>query len=323
MIAASTLLLACSTLPVSGFGVTKTNLPISQNVASRSKSAQFMSENDASMLPEYVESEEDEITNPSLPSKIIKPEAIVVKKELLELAERTNRGFQASASDRKRARELIFDLARFNPTPEPASPYYTKANDSNNGDQETEPPTSTLAGKWTLIFTDAPDITGLDTSRNPFSTAKLGRIGQECKPPYIKKVIEWRRPDWAKDLPLSGSDESRVLQKVVTSASATPDKPLMVDLKVAGLELEAGSNSDEETNSSSAGEPESDIASRIQKQGIPAGLLSMNPVDLKGSWNPPFGQFEILYLDEDLRMIKTGQNYVAVNRRIQEGEEWF
>ena len=63
--------------------------------------------------------------------------------------------------------------------------------------------------------------------------------------------------------------------------------------------------------------------SRIQQQGIPAGLLSINPVDLKGPLNPPFGQFEILYLDEDFRMIKTGQNFLAVNQRIQPGEEWF
>lgn len=188
-------------------------------------------------------------------------------------------------------------------------------------------------GKWQLIYTDAPDIVSLDSSKNPFSTAKLGRIGQECSPPYIKNVIEWLRPDWAKDLPFSGTDQSRILQKVVTAASATPTKPLLVNLKVAGFELEAGTtkmtgrgDSDGNgmsTTTTTTTSSSSDLMNRIQREGIPAGLLSFNPVDLKGPVNTPFGQFEILYLDDELRMIRTGQNYLAVNRRLAPDEEWF
>jgi hypothetical protein len=304
----ATLLLTITTVSpsVAGFVVQ----PALSSVTSK-KSAIFQSDD----VSNFADGSDDESTKleatENLSAGQINSEALSLKNELLELARRTDRGFQASTADKKRARELIFDLARFNPTPEPASPYYA---DKSRNEQTA---TSTLAGKWTLVFTDAPDITGLDTSRNPCSTAKLGKIGQECSPPYIKNVIEWLRPDWASGLPLSGSDESRVLQKVVTSASATPEKPLIVDLKVAGLELEAGSSDDGSSQDSS------DIASRIQKQGIPVGLLSANPVDLKGPWNPPFGQFEILYLDADLRIIKTGQNFVAVNQRIRNGEEWF
>jgi hypothetical protein len=298
------LLLTTVSPSVAGFVIQ----PALSSVASK-KSAIFQSED----VSNFVDGSDDESTKleatENLSTGQINSEALSLKNELLELARRTDRGFQASTADKKRAREIIFDLARFNPTPEPASPYYA---DKSRNEQM-----ATLAGKWTLVFTDAPDITGLDTSRNPFSTAKLGKIGQECSPPYIKNVIEWLRPDWASGLPLSGSDESRVLQKVVTSASATPEKPLIVDLKVAGLELEARSSEDDSSEDSS------DLASRIQKQGIPVGLLSANPVDLKGPLNLPFGQFEILYLDADLRMIKTGQNFVAVNQRIRNGEEWF
>ena len=288
------IILLSSTSPAFGFGVlqrAKSLLPIGSML--------YMAEGNTSD-----ESIENDKTG---------QEAVRLKNELLDLADRTKRGFQASAEDRKKAKELIFDLARLNPTPEPASPYYS----SNDNRQASSSPT--LAGKWTLVYTDAPDITGLDTSRNPFSTAKLGRIGQECNPPYIKNVIEWLRPDWAKNLPFSGSDETRVLQKIVTSASANPNKPLTVDLKVAGLELEAGATSGDEDDSIQA----SDLVSLIQKRGIPAGLLSVNPVDLKGPLNPPFGQFEILYVDEDFRMIKTYQNFLAVNQRIKSGEEWF
>ena len=35
-----------------------------------------------------------------------------------------------------------------------------------------------------------------------------------------------------------------------------------------------------------------------------------------------FGTFEILYLDEEMRIIRTGQNYLAVNTRIRD-DEWF
>jgi len=236
----------------------------------------------------------------------LETKAANLKQKLLTLAEQSNRGFQATRQEREQVKELILQLAPLNPTAQPAAPYY-------DGATKTKDDNCTLAGKWTLVYTDAPDITGLDTSRVPFSTAELGRIGQECAPPYIKNVIEWKRPEWARNLPFSGSDESRVLQKVVTSASATPEKPRIVNLKVAGLEVEAKSS--ENTSS--------DVTSRIQKDGLIAGLLSMNPIDLKGPLNPPFGQFEVLYLDDDLRIIKTYQNYFAVNQRIKEGEEWF
>lgn len=263
----------------------------------------------------------------SFDSTVVEPQSPVAKEEneevkrlksdLIQLADRTNRGFTASAGDKRRAKEILESLQRFQTVLEPAKSYYDTSATSavSPGEiQDSSSSTSTISGKWTLIYTDAPDITGLDTSRNPFSTAKLGRIGQECEPPYIKNVIEWLRPDWAANLPLSGKDNSRILQKVVTSGSATPAKPTFVELKVAGLELKAGEC---ETNSNG-------VLESVQNQGLPAGFLSMNPVDLKGPLNPPFGRFEILYLDDDLRAIRTSQNFLAVNRRIvNKEEEWF
>eukprot|EP00529_Nitzschia_sp_RCC80_P041864 CAMPEP_0113463542 /NCGR_PEP_ID=MMETSP0014_2-20120614/12707_1 /TAXON_ID=2857 /ORGANISM="Nitzschia sp." /LENGTH=274 /DNA_ID=CAMNT_0000355531 /DNA_START=520 /DNA_END=1344 /DNA_ORIENTATION=+ /assembly_acc=CAM_ASM_000159 len=253
-----------------------------------------------------------------------------LKQELYDLASKTNRGFTANATERRTASEIIFDLARFNQSREPAQDYYHDGRGVNSGSGSgSNMSPNSVKGKWQLIYTDAPDIVSLDSSKNPFSTAKLGRIGQECSPPYIKNVIEWFRPDWAKDLPYSGTDESRVLQKVVTAASATPTKPMMVDLKVAGFELEAGTDSDDDHHhghhdDQAMAKGNNDWMSRIQKDGLPAGLLSLNPVDLKGPMNPlPFGQFEILYLDEEVRMIRTGQNYLAVNRRLKPEEEWF
>lgn len=247
----------------------------------------------------------------------VNPEVAKLKSDLLTMATNTNRGFQASTAERSVIKDIIYELARFNPSQNPARAYYdnTMTGYDNTG--------STISGKWTLIYTDAPDITGLDTSRNPFATAKLGRIGQECQPPYIKNVIEWLRPDWAGSLPFSGSTESRILQKVVTSASASPTKPLLVNLKVAGLELEAGEDN-RSVQVTSTNNGMQDLVQRVQDRGLPAGLLSIQPVDLKGPWNPPFGQFEILYVDEDIRVIRTGQNYLAANHRIKDyRDEWF
>ena len=236
----------------------------------------------------------------------VDPVVVNLQKQLLQLATATNRGFTASPSERKQARELIYDLANYNPTTEPARPFYNATATSFDTDSADSP---TLAGKWTLVYTDAPDITSLDRG-GPLATAKLGRIGQECSPPYIKNVIEWKRPDWAGALPFSGTDESRVLQKVVTEASASPEKPLIVNLKLAGIEIvgAGGSNSDS-------------LEESIQQDGLPAAWFQKNPLELKGPLTAPFGQFEVLYLDDQFRIIKTGQNFVAVNVRNE--QDWI
>jgi PAP_fibrillin len=234
-------------------------------------------------------------TNVSEPT--VNPEITRLKDELIDLAKATKRGFASSSSDRTRANKLIDALASYNPTTEPAAPYYKTAKSTSQ---------PTLAGKWTLVYTDAPDITSLAST----PTAKLGRIGQDCTPPFIKNVIEWKRPDWAASLPFSGSESSRILQKVVTQATASPDNPCKLTLELAGIEL-----------SSDGGMESSDPWKAIQENGLSAGLLQINPIDLKGPIQTYFGTCTIVYLDEELRIIRTGQNFLAVNRRDQ--EPWF
>jgi len=162
-----------------------------------------------------------------------------------------------------------------------------------------------------LIYTDAPDITSLD-SGGPFSTAKLGRIGQECNPPSIKNVIEWQRPDWAANLPFSGNESSRVLQKVCCEGVAKSDKT--VDLSIVGLEVNGRESSGE--NSSTGGLMDS-------VPNGPSAFFESNPIELKGPLTAPFGKFDILYLDDGMRITKTYQGYYAVNTRISKEDEWF
>jgi len=224
-----------------------------------------------------------------------------LKAELFELADSTKRGFKATQDDRKRASRVIDQLEKMNPTSEPASPYYP---------DPTYIPGPNVCGKWTLIYTDAPDITSLGRTS---PTAQLGRIGQECNPPYVKNVIEWKRPEWAAALPFSGTSESRILQKVCTKAKAVPDDPQTLDLQIAGFELVTGPETEDSGSNS--------LLDSITNQGLPAGLLQQNPVSLEGSLTLPFGKAKILYLDENLRILRTNQNFVAVNMRSD--PVWF
>ena len=230
-----------------------------------------------------------------------------LKAELLALAESTRRGFSASKLEKEQVKRIINKLSLYSPNNEPAAAYY-----SNNNNDITERSRSTIAGKWTLVYSDAPDITSLDNPPLPFllPTAKLGRIGQECNPPSIKNVIEWQRPNWVSFLPpfsniVVGDESSRIIQKVCLEGSATPDQPTVVNLKVVGLELMGISSS-----SGSGG-------------GGPAAYLESNPITLQGGPLSAlqFGKFDILYLDDTMRITKTFQGYFAVN--VHEEVSWF
>lgn len=251
------------------------------------------------------QSSSDSVTEEPSRKISLDPVAIQLKDDLVALASATRRGFSASRTDREKSKTIINDLAKYSPSDQPAAAYYEGGSDDINQSR------STLAGKWTLIYTDAPDITSLEAG-GPFSTAKLGRIGQECNPPSIKNVIEWQRPDWASSLPFSGGKSSRILQKVCCEGSATQDNPRAVDLKIVGLEL-SGMNGDDNDDV----EDNNGLNSFFKG---PAALLESNPVKLQGPLTAPFGKFEIFYLDDDMRITKTYQGYYAVNIR---DEAWF
>ncbi|KAL7446783.1 hypothetical protein ACHAXM_011243 [Skeletonema potamos] len=223
-----------------------------------------------------------------------------LKDDLVALASSTRRGFSASRKDRDKAKKIINELSKLSPAEEPAAAYYATSSEAQARSEDNNVPS--LAGKWNLMYTDAPDITSLDGA--PLSIQKLGRIGQECNPPFIKNVIEWKRPDWASSLPFSGDEDSRILQKVVTEGTSTPADNPTVDLKLVGLEI-SGTNTDGSFLSG------------------PAALFQNNPIKLQGPLKGPFGKFDILYLDDDMRITKTYQGFYAVNIRQDKENEWF
>lgn len=257
-----------------------------------------------------------------------------LRQELIDLGKRTERGFKASRSDRERAEKLILDLAQYNQVREPVRTYYGDKPTDHDVDTAALPPS--IQGKWTLIYTDAPDITSLGVP-SPFVT--LGRIGQDCSnPPYISNVIEWCAPSWANNIPfLVGknkvtSESARVLQKVVTFGSAVPASPTVVDLNVAGIQLSSGTTMSTSNERNDNIIRSDDLRAAIEEDGFIVGVLKQQQKDkpnidllkLDESRQPPFGSFEILYLDHTLRITKTSRNHYAINVRIQSPEdEWF
>jgi len=260
--------------------------------------------------------------------ELLQKRRLALKRELIEWGQRTDRGFRANPDERSKIRKALFQLAALTPTEQPASPYFsvsvmnesTAEADEIDMAQDENEMRSSIKGKWTLIYTDAPDIIGL---QSPSPLVELGNIGQECQPPTIANVIEWKAPSWVTNSPLiptflkgDAAIPPRILQKVVVKGTASRDSPSLVKLDVVGIKFEApphGENGDKRNFQES-----------IAKNGLIAGLLEQTPLDVSGLFNAPFGEFEILYLDDEMRITRTGQNYFAINLRLRsEDDEWF
>lgn len=231
-----------------------------------------------------------------------------LKEQLQRAAHDTERGFRANRDDKIYVKEIIDMIAAFNAVQEPARDFYAYGDDDTPNNDSGTPLEPGISGRWTLLYTDAPDITTLD--RSPW--AELGRIGQECQPPVLKNVIEWKQPSWSNGLPFTGTQDTRILQKVVTTGKASPQSPARVQLDLSGLEV----RSSDKSGSSS------DFLEDVQSKGILPALLRQ-PLELNGSLSLPFGSFEVLYLDDELRINRTYQGYLAVNSRLNVGQEWF
>ena len=241
-----------------------------------------------------------------------------LKRELKIWGAHTDRGFRATLEEQNKIRQMIFKLAALSPTPAPAEAYFSTA---DRQVENSNPNAASVKGKWTLLFTDAPDITSLKCPLNPLT--ELGRIGQECDPPTITNVIEWNAPDWVQSSPFvpnwwkgrRDTGEPRILQKVVTTASASSQAPSKVFLKLAGLKLEGPPLSDFRDSTA--------LLKSISQNGVLASGLQRFPVNLQGPLSTPFGEFEILYLDEEMRITRTGQNYFAINLKDSLESAWF
>lgn len=255
--------------------------------------------------------------------------AAAFKEKIRALAFRTQCGFKATSTDRQRMRYLMQQLAAYNPTAEPAADFYENNNAKSNRNNSDQPPS--ITGKWTLLYTDAPDILSLAENE---TWARLQRIGQECRqgsdddqPATIRNVIEWFPPVWAGALPpalgvgsADNNGQPRILQKVITQGSASPEQPFRVNLLLQGIEIETDvdDGKDEMNNNNN-----NNLWNKIQRRGWLTALLRQRPIRLQGPVTAPFGSFDILYLDDELRVVRTSQGYYAINQRNNADNAWF
>lgn len=159
-----------------------------------------------------------------------------------------------------------------------------------------------LNGDWELVWSDAPDIVG-----SSFGEALVGvgglsgplaaavRIGQsiDAQVGTITNIIEYQPPEWL-TAAVPGLAKDRLQQRVILSYETSGRR---CDLTVRGAAI-------------------------APRTALGISLLALPPLELKGPLSLPFGSFEVLYNDGDLRVVRTQQGYYGVNRRLPEGESW-
>ncbi|CAL1145089.1 unnamed protein product [Cladocopium goreaui] len=130
-------------------------------------------------------------------------------------------------------------------------------------------PAKKLGGEWTLIYTNAPDILNIPTT--PFSS--IGRIGQEIDSTkgIIANVIEYRPSSLASGLKEAATEDALV-QRVYTEYTVTSENS--VELQIRGLGVDP---------------------QRVFGFEVPEALK----LKVQGPLSLPFGNFEVLYLDEE------------------------
>mmetsp|Transcript_25179 Transcript_25179/g.78998 ORF Transcript_25179/g.78998 Transcript_25179/m.78998 type:complete len:271 (-) Transcript_25179:1705-2517(-) len=146
----------------------------------------------------------------------------------------------------------------------------------------------TLDGQWELVFSDAPDILGI--RGGPLS--KLEFIGQDIDAGAgtIDNVIRYSPSGLIRGTfgrVVAGLEDDRLEQRVLLRYEQDGRK---VRMTVRGTSIA----------------PENTLG----------GRLNLRPLKLEGPLKVPFGNFEILYNDGELRVIKTGRGNYGVNKRI-------
>lgn len=202
--------------------------------------------------------------------------------KLLTECESCDRGFNATKSQQDSIRQLISEIKIYNPTKEPATSFYPDSMASNKDSE------ASLDGQWTLLWTDAPDILAL---KNQSPLSEVGDIGQNylSREQKIENVIQWKPKEWVKaSVGVCRNDD--VEQRVVLRGKASPNNPSRVELSLEGIDVEA---------KTVFGQP---FAPDLTLK-VPFGLAL------------PFGTFDVLYLDDCIRITRTLQGFYAINSR--------
>jgi len=141
--------------------------------------------------------------------------------------------------------------------------------------------------KWELLYSDAPDIVGSGTGNGGGLSPSNGEIGQEFNAAEgtITNLVELKPPGALSSLL---PDDSLQLQVVINARAMSPTR---VGMNIRGTRA-------------------------VPRNFGGVDVSRLPPLRLDLPVQPPFGEFEILYYDGDLRIVKTGQGYFGVNRRV-------
>lgn len=146
-------------------------------------------------------------------------------------------------------------------------------------------PGGSLDGKWRLIYSDAPDIITLDSG----PLADVGFIGQEISTERqtITNIIQYSAPTTL------GLPDDLTEQKVVLSGKISSSE--RISLNLCGLLV---------------------TPTKVFGQEVP-GWLRFGGVfgDDLSLLRPYFGHFDIWYLDDEIRIIRTNSGYIAINQK--------
>jgi hypothetical protein len=215
---------------------------------------------------------------------------------LLDVIAPLKQGFDASSEQQKEVTAAIENLAMLAPAKDVPD----------------------ISGDWEQIYTDAPDILGLDSQAGPFLTTT--RIGQQISEANgtMANVIEYGPREWGSNLVWQINND-RLQQRVITSFRRLDEEPTKVNLRIKG-------------------------AAFIAKQAFGISLESLPPLKLGGgedSEGLAFGSFEVLYcegpdgpaaletsvLDPEMKtdpshtrilVKRTAQGYYGISRQIND-----
>jgi hypothetical protein len=215
-----------------------------------------------------------------------------LKADLLDAVQYLSMGAKAKSLDKENVKSLVDQLvAMGDGVADPAAAFYSEADCAACAAGQ-----YSIAGRWKLVYTDSPDVLAL--SLNPL--AGLERIGQLCdaRAKTITNAIEWKPPAILSSIPFDSLPfkmpydplAERLEQRIVLKAKSSPSTPRRVELSVEGLDL---------------------VPTRVFGQTAAAVELR-SPLAAQ----LPFGSFDVLYLDDSLRIVKTVQGgFIAVNVR--------
>eukprot|EP00931_Biecheleriopsis_adriatica_P012101 TRINITY_DN113203_c0_g1_i1.p1 TRINITY_DN113203_c0_g1~~TRINITY_DN113203_c0_g1_i1.p1 ORF type:complete len:280 (+),score=18.86 TRINITY_DN113203_c0_g1_i1:23-841(+) len=188
--------------------------------------------------------------------------AATLKEQVIKKGAELQRGTSMTAKESGRFRELLLELAALNPTSKPAEAWGTV------------PGTSSLLGKWELVWSDAPDVARPESVKTEQEIA-LDGTGRRTITNIVEVPLPW------------GTVELGVETLAMVTSSSE------IDLKIRGIDAK-------------------------KSDSWPWFVPFINIFDLipKSENGSPFGSFQVLYLDESLRITKTNSGYYAVNKRI-------